>query len=80
VIASGRLSKVVGAVLAVFQKRTVYQQPVCKISKLTRLPLAGFQKLSVQLRDICNPIGAKYLNSPILKSFQQIQKLPVLSG
>jgi hypothetical protein len=71
---------VVGAVLPVFQKRTVHQQPVCKTSKLARLALAGFQKLSVQLRDICNPIGAKDLNSPILKCFQEIQKLLVLSG
>ncbi len=49
----------------------------CHISKL---PLAGFQKLLLQLRDICNPIGAKDLNLPVLKSFQQIQKLLVLNG
>ncbi len=74
-IAIGRLSKVVGAVLPAFQKRIVRRQPICQISKPVRLPLAGFQKLSAQLWDICFPIGAKDLNSPVLKRFQKIQKL-----
>jgi hypothetical protein len=39
-----------------------------------------FQKLSAQLRDICCPIGAKDLNSPVLKRFQQIQKLLALNS
>jgi hypothetical protein len=43
---------VVGAVLPAFQKRIVHRQSICRISKLARLPLAGFQKLWVQLRDL----------------------------
>jgi hypothetical protein len=35
--------------LPAFQKKFVRQQPICQISKLERLPLAGFQKLSAQL-------------------------------
>jgi hypothetical protein len=48
--------------------------------KIGELALAGFQKLSAQLRGICYPIGAKGLNSPVLKSFAQIQKLFALNG
>jgi hypothetical protein len=51
-IATGQLSKVVGAVLLAFQKRIVHQQPICWISKPARLSLAVFQKLSVQLRNL----------------------------
>jgi hypothetical protein len=36
---------VVGAMLPDFQKRIVRWQPICRISKPARLPLAGFQKL-----------------------------------
>jgi hypothetical protein len=43
--------------------------------KIGKLALAGFQKLSAQLREICYPKGAKDLKSPFLKSFSQIQKL-----
>jgi hypothetical protein len=43
--------------------------------KTGEMALAGFQKLSAQLRELCYPIGAKYLNSPILKSFSQIQNV-----
>jgi hypothetical protein len=31
------------------------------------MALAGFQKLSAQLREIFYPIGAKDLNSPVFK-------------
>jgi hypothetical protein len=48
--------------------------------KIGELALTGFQKLSAQLREICYPIGAKDLNSPVLKSFSQIQKLFALNG
>jgi hypothetical protein len=50
--------------------------------KIGELALAGFQKLSTQLREICYhyPIGAKDLNSPVFKSFSQIQKLFALNG
>jgi hypothetical protein len=44
------------------------------------MALAGFQKLSAQLREICYPIGAKDLNSPVLKSFLQIQKVLALNA
>jgi hypothetical protein len=79
-IATGRLLKVVGAVLPAFQKRIVRRQPICRISKPVKLPLAGFQKLSAQLWDICYSIGAKDLNSPVLKRFQKIQKLLALNA
>jgi hypothetical protein len=39
--------------------------------KTGKIALAGFQKLSAQLREICYPIGAKDLNSQVLKSFSQ---------
>jgi hypothetical protein len=42
--------------------------------KTGELALAGFQKLSAQLQEICYPIGAKDLNSPVLKSFSQMSK------
>jgi hypothetical protein len=48
--------------------------------KTGELALAGFQKLSAQLREISYPIGAKDLNSPVLKSFSQIQKVFALNG
>jgi hypothetical protein len=48
--------------------------------KTGKLALAGFQKLSAQLREICYPIGAKDLNSSVLKSFLQIQKVFALNG
>jgi hypothetical protein len=48
--------------------------------KIGELALAGFQKLSAQLREICYPIGAKDLNSSVLKSFSQIQKVFALNG
>jgi hypothetical protein len=70
----------VGTMLPPFQKSIVHRQSICRISKPVRLPLAGFQKLSMQLRDICRPIGAKNLNSPVLKSFQQIQNLLALDS
>jgi hypothetical protein len=48
--------------------------------KTGKMALASFQKLSAQLREICYPIGAKDLNSPVLKSFLQIQKVFALNG
>jgi hypothetical protein len=48
--------------------------------KTGEMALAGFQKLSAQLREICYPIGAKDLNSPVLKSFSHIQKVFALNG
>jgi hypothetical protein len=58
--------------------------------KIGELALAGFQnrqngsgrfqKLSAQLREICYPMGAKDLNSPVIKSFLQIQKVFALNG
>jgi hypothetical protein len=38
------------------------------------LDLAGFQKLSVQLKEICNPRGAKNLDWPAFKSIVKIKK------
>jgi hypothetical protein len=73
------LEKVVGAVWSAFQKRIVYQQPICWISKQARLPLAVSQKLLVQLREICHPIGLKDFNSLVLRRLQQIQKLLALN-
>jgi hypothetical protein len=48
--------------------------------KTGEMALAGFQKLSAQLREICYPTGAKDLNSPVLKSFLLIQKVFALNG
>jgi hypothetical protein len=58
-------------------KSASWRWPAFKTGKLA---LAGFQKLLVQLREICYPIEAKDLNSPILKSFSQIQKVFALNG
>ncbi len=38
-----------------------------------QLALAGFQKLAAQLWEICYSIGAKNLNSPVLKNLSPIQ-------
>jgi hypothetical protein len=48
--------------------------------KTGKMALDGFQKLSAQLREICYPIGAKDLNSPVLKSFMQAQKVFAFNG
>jgi hypothetical protein len=73
--------------LAGFQNRRVGSGCLSKSAiwlwlafKTGELALAGFQKLSAQLREICYPIEAKDLNSPVLKSFLQIQEVFVLNG
>jgi hypothetical protein len=53
----------------------VLQKYIWPIYKPPKLALANFQKLTVQLQEICYPRGAKDL-----KSFQQTQKLLVLNG
>jgi hypothetical protein len=60
-----------------FENRQVRLLPAFKIGELA---LAGCQKLSAQLRKICYPIGAKDLNSPVLKSFSQIEKVFALNS
>jgi hypothetical protein len=60
-----------------FSKSASWLWPAFKTSEMA---LAGFQKLLAQLREIFDPIGAKDLNSPVLKSFSQIQKVFVLNG
>jgi hypothetical protein len=72
-ISSGQLSKVAGAALPAFQKRIVSSETYLVDFKTGELALAGFQKLSAQLHEISYPIGANDLNSPVLKSFSQIQ-------
>jgi hypothetical protein len=73
--------------LAGFQNRRVGSGCLSKSAswlwpafKTGKISLVSFQKLSAQLREICYPIGAKDLNSPVLKSFSQIQKIFVLNG
>jgi tryptophan 2,3-dioxygenase len=73
--------------LAIFQNRRVGFGCLSKSAswlwpafKTGEMALAGFQKLSAQLREICCPIGAKDLNSPVLKRFLQIQKVFALNG
>jgi hypothetical protein len=73
--------------LAGFQNRRVGSGCLSKLAswlwpafKTGKMALAGFQKLSAQLREICNPTGAKDLNSPVLKSFSQIQKVLAING
>jgi hypothetical protein len=73
--------------LAGFQNRRVGSGCLSKSAswlwpafKTGEMALAEFQKLSAQLGEICYPIGAKDLNSPILKSFLQIQKIFALNG
>jgi hypothetical protein len=73
--------------LASFQNRRVGSGCLSKSAswrwpafKTCKLALAGFQKLSAQLRETCYPLGAKDLNSPVLKSFSQIQKVFALNG
>jgi hypothetical protein len=72
-VGSGRLSK-----------SASWLWPAFKIGELTldgfQNRQIGFQKLSAQLREICYHIGAKDLNSPVLKSFLQIEKLFALNG
>jgi hypothetical protein len=60
--------------LADFQNRRVGSDWLSKLTswlwpalKIGKLALASFQKLSAQLREICYPIRAKDLNSPVLK-------------
>jgi hypothetical protein len=67
--------------LACFQNRRVGSGCLSKSAswrwpafKTGELALAGFQKLSAQLREICYPIGAKDLNSPVLKAFRKFKR------
>jgi hypothetical protein len=46
-----------------FENRQDGLWPAFKISELA---LADFQNLSAQLQEICYPMGAKNLNSPVL--------------
>jgi hypothetical protein len=71
-IGLGRLSKLAGTALPAFLKRIVQLETYGGL-KTRELALAGFQKLSEQLQEICCPIGANDLKSPVLKSFKQIQ-------
>jgi hypothetical protein len=71
-ICPDQYSEVVDIMLPAFQKRFVHQKPIMWISKPTRLDLAGFQKLSVQLKEICNPRGANNLDVPAFKSIVKI--------
>jgi hypothetical protein len=68
--------------LANFQNQRVSSGCLSKLAswlwpafKTGGMALAGFQKFLAQLREICYPIGAKDLNSPVLKSFSQIQNV-----
>jgi hypothetical protein len=66
-------------VLLAFQESIVDWKHSWQIELLTRLVLAGFQMLLVQLREICCPIGAKKLNLPVFKRLlAKIEKLSVL--
>jgi hypothetical protein len=73
--------------LASFQNQRVDSGWLSKLAswlwpafKIGKLALAGIQKLSVQFREICYPIGAKEFNVPVIKSFSQIQKLYAVNG
>jgi hypothetical protein len=70
---TGRLSKMVGAVLPFSKTIIDHRKPICWNSKPARLPLANSQKLSLQLRKICYP--RQDLTSPVLISFMLVQKL-----
>jgi hypothetical protein len=48
--------------------------------KTAKLALAGFQSSWRSYEKSVNPIGEKDLNSPVLKSFLQFQKLFTLKG
>jgi hypothetical protein len=61
----------VGAKAAGFQKRIVHQKHIWQ----ARVGLAEFQKLSVQLRETCHPMGAKNWSTLVSKSFGIIRKL-----
>jgi hypothetical protein len=78
-IATGQLSKVVGAGLPAFQKRIVHRQPICRFSKPARLPLAVFQKLSVQLRNLSFN-RSKGFEHTSFEKLSKIQKLLVLNS
>ncbi len=62
-IGPGLLSKVAGAVLPNFQERTINRTYLTDL-KTGKVNPGRFQKLSVQLREIYYPKGAKALESP----------------
>jgi hypothetical protein len=65
-IIPGELSTVAGTGLPAFQTRKVLRKYIWPVQKPPKLAVASFQKLTVQLLEICYPRGAKDL-----KSFQQ---------
>ncbi len=48
-----------------------HQQPICRIQNQQELPLGSFQKLSVQIREICLPKGVKDWIRPFWKAFSK---------
>jgi hypothetical protein len=72
----GRLSKAASVVLLAFQKVIFHQKQIGGFKNQQELGgPADFPKLSVQLRIILYPIGAKDLNSLAFKSFVQIKSV-----
>jgi hypothetical protein len=51
-IGTGRLSKVVGAVLPTFQKRIVHREPICQISNPAAAPCRFTKALGANLRHL----------------------------
>jgi hypothetical protein len=56
------------------------ETPLPNFKAIQNCPLDGFQKLLVQLQEICYPIGAKYMITAVLKSFLRIPTLLALNS
>ncbi len=56
-----------------FQKRIVLWKHVWRFGKPAQSTLTGFQKFSVQLREICYPTGEDDLNLTVLKAFSKFK-------
>jgi hypothetical protein len=76
----GRLSNVVRAVCPLFKRELFIGNLFAGFQNRQDCPLAGFQKLTMQLREIFYPIGAKDWTSLVLKSFLKIQKFLALNS
>jgi hypothetical protein len=75
-VAIGRLSIVLGPMQPAFQKKIVHRQPICQVLKTGEIAPCRLSKaLRETPRNLSSNRSKKDFNSPVLNSFQKIQKL-----
>ncbi len=77
--AIGRFSTVAAPGLLAFQKKLVHRYYIWR-NKSADVGPGRFQKLLVQVWEICYPIEEKELKSPLSNSFEHIKRLMALNS